>query len=79
MTRQKGIALEDFKKFLDQYLENIPDQPKIDGLTPGTQDYSGNYSNSILHQTKRGTIKEEEGAMDLDKISSEPVGVKTKF
>ena len=33
------------------YVENIPDQPKVDGLTPGTQDNSGIYSNSIINQT----------------------------
>ena len=39
---------------LDKFLETVPDQPKIDGLTPGTQNSSGVYSNSLLHQTKRG-------------------------
>ena len=56
MTRKKGIGLEEFKQSLDQYLENVPDQPKIDGLTPGSQDNSGVFSNSILHQTKPGTM-----------------------
>ena len=39
---------------LDKFLENVPDQPKIDSLTPGTQNSSGIYSNSLLHQIKRG-------------------------
>ena len=41
---------------LDKYLESVPGQPRIDGLTPGTQDPAGVYSNSILHQTKRGPM-----------------------
>ena len=48
------VKLEDFKMALDKWLEGVPDEPKIDGLTPGTQDEGGKYSNSILHQTKRG-------------------------
>ena len=39
---------------LDKWLEGVPDQTKTDGLTPGTQDEGGKYSNSNLHQTKRG-------------------------
>jgi hypothetical protein len=48
------VGLEDFKMALDKFLETVPDQPKIDGLTPGTQNQSGVYSNSLIHQTKRG-------------------------
>ena len=48
------VELDEFKSALDKWLESIPDQPKIDGLTPGTQDLSGVYSNSIIYQTKRG-------------------------
>ena len=48
------VGLDDFKTALDKWLETVPDQPKIDGLTPGTQDMSGVYSNSIIYQTKRG-------------------------
>ena len=50
----KNVSLAYFKMALDKFLETVPDQPKIDGLTPGTQDLSGLYSNSLLHQTKRG-------------------------
>ena len=49
-----NVGLDDFKMALDKFLENVPDEPKIDGLTPGTQNSSGIYSNSLLHQTKRG-------------------------
>ena len=48
------VGLDDFKMALDKWLESISDQPKVDGLTPGVQDLSGVYSNSIIYQTKRG-------------------------
>ena len=38
---------EAFKNLLDKYLEHIPDQPEIDGLTPGGKDLYGRASNSI--------------------------------
>ena len=40
---------DEFKAELDQYLALVPDQPRIDGLSPGVE------TNSLLHQTKRGT------------------------
>ena len=64
LTTQNGIGLED-------YLENIPVRPKIDGLTPGTQDTSGINSNSNSWV--------EEGAMDPRQEPHAPVGVETKF
>ena len=45
MSRQ---GLDEFKVKLDTHLEQVPDQPRIDGLSPGTE------TNSLLHQTKRG-------------------------
>ena len=54
IRNRKNVGLEDFKMALDMFLASVPDQPKIDGLTPGTQDLAGVYSNSILYQTKRG-------------------------
>ena len=41
-------SVDDFKMALDLYLETVPDQPRIDGLSPGVD------TNSLLHQTKRG-------------------------
>ena len=41
-------CLDEFKMALDKFLETVPHQPKIDGLTPGTQNLSGIYSNSSL-------------------------------
>ena len=52
----KNVGLDDFKMALDKFLESVLDQPRIDGLTPGTQDSSGVYSNSILYKTKRGSM-----------------------
>ena len=34
------VGLDDLKMALDKWLESIPDQPKIKGLTPGVQDWS---------------------------------------
>ena len=49
-------SIDDFKTELDQYLENIPDEPKMDGMNPNALDNSGRFSNSILHQTRRGCL-----------------------
>ena len=45
-TTRKG--LDEFKEKLDIHLQKLPDQPRIDGMSPGTD------TNSLLHQTKRG-------------------------
>ena len=39
---------DDFKTKLDMFLELVPDQPRIDGMSPGVE------TNSLIHQTKRG-------------------------
>jgi hypothetical protein len=41
-------GLDEFKEKLDNHLQQVPDQPRIDGMSPGTD------TNSLLHQTKRG-------------------------
>ena len=41
-------SLEDFKMALDLYLQTVPDQPRIGGLSPAVD------TNSLLHQTQRG-------------------------
>ena len=56
------VGTEDFKMALDKWLETVQHQPKIDGLTPGTQDLSETYSNSIICQTKRGGLLTISGA-----------------
>ena len=50
-TRKQDLyspGAEDFKYKLDMHLETVPDQPRIDGMSPGIE------TNSILHQSKRG-------------------------
>ena len=50
-TRKQDLyspGAEDFKYKLDMHLETVPDQPRIDGMSPGVE------TNSILHQSKRG-------------------------
>ena len=49
----KNCALEDFKYKLDQWLERVPDEPNVRGLTPGGMDANARASNSIVHQAKR--------------------------
>ena len=46
--RNQSVYQDKFKEKLDQYLAKVPDQPRIDGLSPGVE------TNSILFQTKRG-------------------------
>ena len=52
------VWLMKFKMTLDKFLKKVPDQPKIDGLTPGPQDNSNVYSNSLLYETKMGPMGE---------------------
>ena len=45
------ISVEDFKIKLDNYLELVPDEPKIGGYYPSAcNQFSGNPSNSIIDQ-----------------------------
>ena len=47
------VSVEDFKAHLDKYLENIPDEPSVDGLTPAAcNPFSAAASNSILDQSR---------------------------
>ena len=47
-------SIEDFKEKLDNFLTNIPDEPKIGGLIPGASDQlTAGPSNSIPDQIKR--------------------------
>ena len=48
VRNQTRTGPEEFKYNLDQYLVTVPDQPRIDGMSPGVE------TNSILHQSKRG-------------------------
>ena len=42
--------MEDFKIILDQYLQTIPDEPTVNGLTPRGMNQEAESSNSLLHQ-----------------------------
>ena len=48
--------LDDFKQLLDNFLENVPDEPWTDALHPGAQDYDGKSSNSIYDWVRKGNI-----------------------
>ena len=53
-----NCSLDDFKEKLDRYLTNIPDEPKIGGLTPAACDLiSGQPSNSLPAQIARIRIQ----------------------
>ena len=47
------VSVDDFKEKVDKYLENIPDEPHVDGLIPsGCNLFSAAPSNSILDQVR---------------------------
>jgi hypothetical protein len=46
-------SVDDFKMALDQYLETIPDEPRVSGLTPGGCTAEARASNSLLDQCRR--------------------------
>ena len=51
-----GCSVEKFKEALDQFLEGVPDEPKVSGAdyTPGACDlFSAQPSNSIIDQIRR--------------------------
>ena len=54
IRNMKKFTEDEFKEKLDEYLQKLPDQPKIDGLIPWGQDLEGKPSNSILFQVARG-------------------------
>ena len=46
------VSVEQFKEKLDLFLTNIPDEPNVDGLTPGACDpFTAAPSNSIIDQS----------------------------
>ena len=46
-------SIDDFKMALDKYLERVPDEPNMTGLTPSACTAEARASNSLLDQTKR--------------------------
>jgi hypothetical protein len=49
-------SIEDFKMALDKYLETVPDEPNMTGLTPGGCTAEARASNSLLEQAKRSRL-----------------------
>ena len=48
-----NVSVEDFKEKLDKYLQKLPDEPNVEGLTPSACDlYSAAPSNSIVDQAR---------------------------
>ena len=45
-----NYTLEEFKFKLDNFLTNVPDEPKIGGIMPGSMESNLRWSNSILDQ-----------------------------
>ena len=62
IRNMKKCTEEEFKEKLDTYLQNVPDQPKIDGLVPWGQDLEGKPSNSIQFQMATGSSGRRPGA-----------------
>ena len=56
----KNIEVEDFKEALDEVLSKIPDEPKVEGLTPAAMTDNAEHSNSLLQQMK-GTRRRSVG------------------
>ena len=47
------VSVEEFKEKLDKYLQQIPDEPNVKGLTPSACDmFTAAPSNSIVDQSK---------------------------
>ena len=62
LRNMKKCTEEEFKEQLDLYLQQVPDQPKIDGLIPWGQDLEGKPSNSIQFQLATGSSGRRPGA-----------------
>ena len=56
----KNIEVEDFKEALDEVLSKVPDEPKVEGLTPAAMTDNAEHSNSLLQQMK-GTRRRSVG------------------
>ena len=48
------VSVEEFKMKLDKFLQKIPDEPNVDGLTPAAcNQWTAAPSNSIIDQVRR--------------------------
>ena len=50
-----GIEVEDFKAALDKYLSDIPEEPKVPGMTPSYLSSRLETTNSIVHWSAKMT------------------------
>ena len=47
------VSVEEFKEKLDKYLQKIPDEPNVEGLTPSACDmFTTAPSNSVVDQSR---------------------------
>ena len=52
--------MEDFKEALDDIPSEVPDEPKVEGLTLAAMTDTAEHSNYLLHQMK-GARRRSEG------------------
>ena len=57
---------ETFKNMLDKFLENIPDQPEVDGYKPGGKTLTGEVSNSIADWTRILGLEDMEDDLEIE-------------
>ena len=48
-----------FKKELDSFLQNVPDQPAVPGFVPGSKDLWGKPSNSIIDWIRTENLSQD--------------------
>ena len=52
------VSVEEFKEKLDKYLQHIPDEPNVEGLTPSACDlFTAAPSNSIVDQSRNSKLR----------------------
>ena len=57
------VSVDKFKEHLDKFLETVPDEPNVAGLTPATcNQHTAAPSNSILDQVRRVSLNRRPGA-----------------
>ena len=57
---------DDFKQILDQFLAEVPDEPKADSLIPGAVDQvNGKQTNTLIYQVARRTAQWKDDDLEL--------------
>ena len=52
------VSVEEFKEKLYKYLQQIPDEPNVEGLTPSACDmFTASPSNSIVDQARNNKLR----------------------